>query len=605
MGLPDQPLAHYARSTAWVSAPRPSTELSGVVLQVLLITVLRWLLRHLLSLVLIIAVLLLGRTGWVEWQAWQSMRAESARLVDAERIINASLQKLALEVNARAAGLQAAALARLEERITAVDSDIAHKRLQREPFSGLTPIFAGQSIARAQLQALQIDGAIGLLQRERNWLQDAKLRLLATQSAEAQRVELERLRQRHASSYAQWQAVGQERDALEQEHWVSSRVPGMAEYQQIQALNERRAQLLTDNQRADVDYRRQLALVNGARALTPLPPLALPPSAVNDALQPLRARMEDLRRLERVNWAGKLWRPVQEALPTALLVLAGVIVTPIAIKAFFYFVLGPLAARHPPVRLLPDSDGELMLETGASSVSRVIAIDSVQELLVHPVFLQSASVVGEKTTQWLLNWRFPLTSLSAGMVALTRIRCDAPETFVISATHNALAEIGVLNLPAGSAVVMQPHNLVGVMQQRDTPLRITAHWRLTSLHAWLTLQLRYLALHGPARLIVQGCRGVRMEPAGGGRAINQAATIAFSANLPYSTRRCETFAAYLLGHQELLNDCFGGARDVGVSEPRDAGYFVYQEMPHADRRAGITGRGLEGLTDSVLKVLGV
>ncbi|MBK6471152.1 MAG: hypothetical protein IPF94_10575 [Betaproteobacteria bacterium] len=579
--------------------------MSGVALQVLLITVLRWLLRHLLSLALIIVVLLLGRAGWVEWQAWQSMRAESAQLIDVERIISASLQKLALEVNARAAGLQTAALATLEERITAVDSDIARKRLERQPFAGLAPIFGGQSIARAQLQAMQIDGAIGLLQQERNWLQDAKLRLLATQSAQAQRVELERLRQRHAGLYVQWQAVGQEREALKQEHWVTSRVPGTAEYQQIQALNEQRAKLLTDNQRAEADYRRQLALVNGARALTPLPPLALPPGAVNDALQPLRARMDDLRKLERVNWVGKLWRPVQEVLPTALLILLGVILMPFAIKALFYFVLAPLAARQPPVRLLPDSDGVLTLETGESSVSRAVTVDSAHELLVHPEFLQSASVAGEKTTQWLLNWRFALTSLSAGMVALTRIRCEVPEVFVISATHNALAEIGVLILPAGSAVVMQPHNLVGVMQPRDMPLRITSHWRLTSLHAWLTLQLRYLALHGPARLIVQGCRGVRLEPATGGRAINQAATIAFSANLPYSTRRCETFAAYLLGQQELLNDCFGGSRDAGVNQTRNAGFFAYQEMPHADRRAGITGRGLEGLTDSVLKVMGV
>ena len=58
---------------------------------------------------------------------------------------------------------------------------------------------------------------------------------------------------------------------------------------------------------------------------------------------------------------------------------------------------------------------------------------------------------------------------------------------------------------------------------------------------------------------MQGCRGVRVEPATGGRAINQAATIAFSANLPYSTRRCETFAAYLFGQKELLNDIFGSA----------------------------------------------
>ncbi len=574
-------------------------------MQVLLVTVLRWLLRHLLSLVLIIAVLLLGRVGWVEWQAWQSMRAESAQLIDADQIINASLQNLAQEVNARAVGLQSATLATLEARITAVDSEIAHKQLERQPFVGMAPIFAGQSIARAQLESLQIDGTIGLLQQERAWLQTAKLQVVATQSAQAQRIESERLRKLHATLYGQWQAVGKERDALEHEYRFKSLIPSTDEYQQLQALNERRAQLLTDNQRADADYRRQLALVNGTLVLPPLALLSLPPSTVNDVLKPLHARMDDLQKLERGNWVGKLWRPVQEVLPTAALILLGGIVTPIAIKALFYFVLAPLATRRPPVRLLPDSNGALMLETGASSVSRAITVDSVHELLVHPEFLQSASVRGEKTTQWLLNWRFALTSLSAGMVALTRIRCDVPESFVISATQNALAEIGVLYLPAGSAVVMQPHNLVGVIQRRDTPLHITAHWRLTSLHAWLTLQLRYLALHGPARLIVQGCRGVQVEPAAEDRAINQAATIAFSANVPYSTRRCETFVAYLLGQQELLNDCFGSTQGAGESESRDAGFFVYEEMPHADRKAGITGRGLEGLTDSVLKVLGV
>lgn len=230
---------------------------------------------------------------------------------------------------------------------------------------------------------------------------------------------------------------------------------------------------------------------------------------------------------------------MQKVLPAAVLILRGIIVTPVAIKALFYFVLAPLAARRPPVRLLPDSEGVLTLETGVSSVSRAITVDSAHELLVHPEFLQSASIGGEKTTQWSLNWRFALTSLSAGMLALTRIRCEVPEIFVISATRHALAEIAVIDVPAGSAVVMQPHNLVGVIQRRDTPLRISAHWRLASLHAWLTLQLRYLALHGPVRLIVQGGRGARVVPAVGGRAINQAATIGFSANLPYATRRCE------------------------------------------------------------------
>lgn len=584
---------------------RAASEQLGIVLQVLLVTILRWLLRHLLSLLLIITVLLLGRTGWAEWQAWQSMRAESARLIGADRSIDTSLQQLAQEVNARTAKLQSATLATLEARVNEVDTEIALKRLERQPLAGLAPILAGQSIAQAQLQALKIDGVIKLLQLERVWLQDAKLRLLAAQATLEKRAELERLRQLHANLYLQWQTVVQERDALEQRHWLKSHLPGTADFQQLRALNERREQLVTDNKRAEDDYRRQLTRVNEARALPPQALQALAPSLVSDVLQPLRTRMDDLQKQERGNWIGKAWRPVQEVLPTALLILLGVILTPIAIKAWFYFVLAPLASRRPAVRLLPESEGLLVLETGASSVSRSITVDPVHELLLHPEFLQSASVAGEKTTQWLLNWRFPLTSLSAGMVALTRIRCEVPETFVVSATRNPLAEIGVLNLPAGSAVVMQPHNLVGVIQQRSTPLRITAHWRLTSLHAWLTLQLRYLAIHGPARLIVQGCRGVRVEAATGGRAINQAATIAFSANLPYSTRRCETFAAYLLGQQELLNDCFGSAGRDGTGNGREDGFFVYEEMPQADRKVGITGRGLEGLTDSVLKVLGV
>ena len=127
------------------------------------------------------------------------------------------------------------------------------------------------------------------------------------------------------------------------------------------------------------------------------------------------------------------------------------------------------------------------------------------------------------------------------------------------------------------------------------PLAITTHWRLGSLHAWLTLQLRYVAFHGPARLVVKGCRGVRVEKAGEGRRINQAATMGFSANLAYSTTRCDTFAAYLMGEQELFNDSFAGG----------AGVYVYEEMPHPGARAGLTGRGIEGLSDSILKIFGL
>ena len=87
---------------------------------------------------------------------------------------------------------------------------------------------------------------------------------------------------------------------------------------------------------------------------------------------------------------------------------------------------------------------------------------------------------------------------------------------------------------------------------------------------------------------------IRIESAGTGRLINQAATLGFSADLAYANTRCETFVSYWTGKEELFNDLFTGE-----------GVYVYEEMPDLKRASGITGRGLEGFTDALLKVFGV
>ena len=102
-------------------------------------------------------------------------------------------------------------------------------------------------------------------------------------------------------------------------------------------------------------------------------------------------------------------------------------------------------------------------------------------------------------------------------------------------------------------------------------------------------------LRRPRKLLVQGCRGVRIEQAGSGRSIDQAAMFGFSANLDYSPRRSETFGAYLLGTRSLFNDRFSGG----------PGVYVYEEMPYFGRKPGLTGRGFEGLTDGLMKVFGI
>ena len=295
---------------------------------------------------------------------------------------------------------------------------------------------------------------------------------------------------------------------------------------------------------------------------------------------------------------------LRQELPVALAVLVGILLIPIGIKVFLYYVVAPWVEGRPPIRLLPSASGVILspsVESAAgngrgkmSAVSQPVVLQENQELLIQPEYLQSTALQAEKKTQWLLNARIPFSSLLSGMFMLTRVRPAGSEPVVISATKDPLSEVGVLDLADGAAFVCQPRSLAGVIQDRRHPVRITRHWRLGSLHAWLTLQLRFLVFHGPGQLVIKGCRGIRIESAGTGRLINQAATLGFSANLDYANTRCETFVSYWAGKEDLFNDLFTGG----------SGVYVYEEMPGLKRTTGV-GRHLEGFTDALLKIFGV
>jgi hypothetical protein len=286
-------------------------------------------------------------------------------------------------------------------------------------------------------------------------------------------------------------------------------------------------------------------------------------------------------------------------LPVALAILIGILLLPALIKTFLYFVVAPLAGRLGPIRILPAVEVPAIPEPARSAVSAAVDVEPGFELLVQPDFLQSSSHPAHKATRWLLNARLPIASIASGLFAITAIRPEGSKAthVVVSALKDPFGEVGVLEIPEGAAMVVQPRALAGVVKPDGRPVNITRHWRLASLHAWLTLQLRYLVFHGPCRLILKGCRGVRAEEprAGQPRVINQAATIGFSANLEYRTTRCETFVPYLRGQAELFDDQFAGS----------PGRFVYEEVPGGNRRGGVTGRGLEGLMDGLLKAFGI
>ena len=304
-----------------------------------------------------------------------------------------------------------------------------------------------------------------------------------------------------------------------------------------------------------------------------------------------------------LKWARK-WK---ERLPIFWLaagILGLAILASIGVKLLLYFVIAPLASRRPPIRILPGANGLIRTGGGSvvlddpgkvSSVSIPISLKDEEEILVLPEYLQSTSYRAEKRTKWLLNAAIPFSSILSGMFLLTRVRSPEADKVVVSSTKDPLGEVSAIELAEGAAFVCQPRSLVGVIQDRNRPIRITRHWRLNSLQSWLTMQLRFLVFHGPGRLIVSGCRGVRMESAGKGRLINQAATLGFSANIGYANTRCETFVSYWMGKEDLFNDMFTG----------ESGFYVYEEMPDYKRKSGIAGRGLAGILDAGLKLFGI
>lgn len=318
--------------------------------------------------------------------------------------------------------------------------------------------------------------------------------------------------------------------------------------------------------------------------------------AYYDGLVQAKGTVEGLRAT--LSWIQGFIFTVKAQIPMALWILAGLVITPLGIKVFMFFVLAPHAQKLKPVQILPTASN-LMPKVTPSAVSLSFDVPSTEELLVRPGFLQSCTQPSTKVTQWLLNHRIPLTSLASGMFLLTRVQAkqDSSTRVVVSSQKDPLGEVAAIDIPAGLAMIVSPRAMAGVVKCAATPVNITSHWRIGSLHAWLTLQLRYLAFHGPCTVILMGCRGVRAEEPEEDkpRMINQSATIGFSSNLGYSSTRCETFMSYLLGQEDLFNDLFSGG----------PGLFIYEEMPAQSSKTGLTGKGLEGLLDAALKVFGV
>lgn len=356
--------------------------------------------------------------------------------------------------------------------------------------------------------------------------------------------------------------------------------------------------------KAQIDYQEQVTVVAHVSALARRPVFSLDQAAIDAVTQDMAERFDRSRAAVTSNWVTRFVAPVIAVLPLAFVVLLSAFVGHVIVKAFFYYVLAPLAARRPAIRLEAQPPPQLAntrraptdRPDGVSAVSHAVWLEADEELLILPEFLQSLSSAAMKDAKFVLDTSCLWTSLVSGMYMLTRIRTNSREDrIVISSDADPMSEVALVTISAGSAMVFQPRGIVGVIYRSSTPLKISRRWQIFSAHAWLTLQLRYLIFRGPVTLIVRGSRGVRVEPAGHARTISQYATLGFSSHLSYATVRSATFWPYYQNRTALLQDKFEG----------ENGYYVYDETPRCGRGRGFFSRGLEGLTDAVLKVFGI
>lgn len=279
-----------------------------------------------------------------------------------------------------------------------------------------------------------------------------------------------------------------------------------------------------------------------------------------------RARAETARDATESWWVARWhesWRWILGA-------LVGVVLLPYVLRTMIYYGLMAGITRAKAMQLVPPMGGGSVTCSEAERTLRV-RLAQGQVLRARAAAVRPLAP-GVSKTQWWYDWRMPFVSAAAGMVILTRVRASddsGPVELTLAPPGADAADRYVMrvDLRQHTGVVIHPRHLLAV--QGD--LKIRRHWRLASIHAWATGQLRYLVVEGTGALFLEGVGDLRAEPLQGqARQESPGAIVLWDARLSYRARRTETFVPYLLQGDRLVEVVFEGD-----------GVFVWQKCDTA------------------------
>ena len=281
----------------------------------------------------------------------------------------------------------------------------------------------------------------------------------------------------------------------------------------------------------------------------------------------------------------------------ALGILVAIIVLPFLWKCAAFYLIAPLAQSSEPILLGTDNPAAEKITSTQSQPAQRILLKRGEVLMTKVDYLQGSMGNFEKRTKWVIDWHYPFSSIAAGLFILTCIRNLSEEDgqVTLSTQDDATEELAVVEIPEGQAMVFRPHFLVAVTHSLGRPPRITSRWVFWKIHAWVSLQFRYLIVKGPAKLVFSAQRGIQAEEvltSLPGRRLNSNVTVAFSPHLNYSPRRAETFVAYLWGKNALFDDFFQGS-----------GLVIQQQVTGGKKNPA--ARIWEGVLGAIGKVFGI
>lgn len=552
-------------------------------------------------------VLILMSVNWVknEWGDIQRIREELPSLQESKKDVDAYRATLADAVMSKARLLSNATVEQLDQRISSLDDEIGQLKKQQESRSALS-VVAKVHVAPEQLtNAVKRSLTIEMLRQERDYVSGMRdyVKTLGNRKEEERKLTL--LQQEQLATESALQNKRKQQAAFEANAGFMVKIPFTDANEQQKKLNQQVTALREANDLA------QKAFVAQQTRLSRLPALDIPAefkideASIAAIVLPIQEQVVRAENLAAQSYAWQGYQVVQPWLAMAFAIVLGWVLLVALSRTLFYFVLAPLAARRPPIVLTPLEQSEHQAaDTGPagqasnlliSAISKTVKLPPGCELLLRPDYSQSQPESVSASTKILFDWSRWLTSIAANLWMLKRMYATEEVEIVVSSTKNPLDEVALLEVAEGRAFVIHPRGLVGLMYKAGQRPQIRSHWRIGSLHAWLTLQLRYLSFDGPVTLIVKGCRGVRLESALDARIINQDATLGFSANTVYATIRAEPFIPYLMGKQALLHDKFAGSN----------AYCLYEEVPRNGNPNQQRQNPLEVILNVGMKAFGI